>query len=414
MVLAGEASRARISTVPVAEAGGSGVLELAWALSCGVVWMRALLEAGASVSEASRCVRLDLALGTELFSEVARVRAARLLWARLTEACGEACGLFVHAVQGRRALTRRDVWGNLLRGVTAATAGVLGGAQAVSLWPMDARAGVPGSLSRRLAVTTQLLLRDESHLNAVLDPLGGSWAVERLTHDTAERAWALFQEIESLGGADAVLDSGWLRAKVDEDHAVRDQRVRTRRDTVVGVSDFAVAGETRPDTREVDLPALRAALSLPPHVPSASNQNPPLPFRPTAAPFESLRDRSEALANGGTPPRVHLCALGPLKERAARTTWVENALMAGGLGVETVTPDATLSGGVVVLCGSDARYAGLRALLPLLRAEGCTLVLAGRPSALPEGTSVDHHLFAGADLVSVLDAIQTALAGGAA
>ena len=101
-------------------------------------------------------------------------------------------------------------------------------------------------------------------------------------------------------------------------------------------------------------------------------------------------------------------------ERAARTAWVENALTAGGLAVETVTPDATLAGGVVVLCGSDARYKGLAALVSLLRAEGCTLVLAGRPAALPEGITVDHHLYAGADLVSVLDAIQTALAGGAA
>lgn len=428
LVLAGTASRARISTVPVSDAGGSGVLELAWALSCGVAWLRALRGAGASVEEASRRIQLDLALGTELFSEVARVRAARLLWARLTEACGQACGLSVHAVQGRRAMTRRDVWGNLLRGVTAATAGVLGGAQTVSLWPMDARAGVPGSLGRRLAVTTQLLLRDESHLDTVLDPLGGSWAVERLTHDTAERAWTLFQEIERQGGAEAVLTSGWLRAQADADHGARQARIRARRDTVVGVSDFAVAHQTQPDTRSVDRSALRAALGLDPLGPPGSSSRTgsssragsshttaaPLPFRPDAAPFEALRDGAEALSLDSGVPTVHLCALGPLKERAARTAWVENALTAGGLAVETVTPDATLAGGVVVLCGSDARYQDLSALVALLRAEDCTLVLAGRPEALPDGIAVDHHLHAGADLVSVLDAIQTALAGGAA
>lgn len=411
MVLEGSASRARISTAAVSEAGGSGVLQLAWALACGARWLRALVGAGASVSAASARVQLDLALGTDLFVEIARTRAARLAWARLTEACGHACGLRIHAVQARRPLSRRDPWTNLLRGVTAATAGVLGGATAVSLWPMDARLGAPGALSRRLAVTTQLLLRDESHLDQVLDPLGGSWAVERLTRDLAERAWVLFQEIEGNGGAEGVLASGWLLRRVDADHAAQDARVRTRRRTLVGVSDFATPGETSPGTRAVDLDALRDELALAEPTQFPPVGSPPLPFRPAADPFEQLWRRAEAARAAGRPASVELRTLGPLAERAARTTWVTNALLAGGLEVHEVAATADLGARVVVLCGSDARYARSGPLLASLQDAGALVVVAGRSAAMPHGATAAHHLHVGADLVAVLSAILNALDG---
>lgn len=411
----------RIDTLPISEAGGSAVEELSWALACGVAWLRAGEAQGLSVAATSRQLQLDLAIGGEVFLELAKIRAARTLWARLTEACGQASPLLIHAIQARRGLSRPDPHVNLLRGTASAYASVLGGADAVTVLPFDDRCGLAGARSRRLALTTQLVLQDESQLHRLVDPAGGSWSVEQMTADLCAQAWAAFQALEARGGVQALLEGGALLAWLDPRHATRTQALRRRSLPLTGVSEFPDPEGEPFRAEQVDSAGLRARLGLkaPPAVASAPGL--PLPFRPLAAPWERLVDAAAAHSQRGAgPPQVCLLGLGPLAEHSARSSWTTNLLQAGGFDVRAAEdlPDAesalaAADRPVVVLSTSDARLVeGGPALIAALHAAGHRVAVAGRPGpagspTAPEawGAPAPTFLFAGSDVCGSLEVL---------
>ncbi len=389
-----------VDALPVHTAGGSDAQELGWSLAAGVAYLRELVGAGFDLGTAAGLLEFRFAATAEQFPTIAKLRAARRLWSRVTEACGSPQPQFQHAVGSPTMLTRRDPYVNLLRGTVAGFAAGVGGADAVTVLPFDAAIGGSEPFSRRIARNTQALLTDESHLARVLDPAGGSWYVESHTAALAHAAWAFFQELEAAGGAVATLDSGLLDERIAAVRARREGDVATRRCPLTGVSEFP-----DPDER----PVTRAARPEP--------GGAGLPYYRPAAVFETLRDRSDAmLAATGRRPRAFLATLGPPAAYTGRAGFARNLLQAGGIELVEAGPTATATEvvaafsaadtPVAVLCSTDSIYAErAAATVTALRQAGATRVLLAGSAAV---AGLDGRLAAGADAPAAIADVHAA------
>ncbi|MCB9762869.1 MAG: methylmalonyl-CoA mutase [Alphaproteobacteria bacterium] len=427
----------RISAAPFHDAGADAVFDLACALASGIAALRALAEGGLGWALVADALRFSIPVDGDFLLSIARLRAFRGLWAHAVEAAGgpaSAQRAHVEVRVGDRVLTRRDPWLNLLRNTVACFAGAVGGADRVVSVPFDQPLGVPDALGLHLARNTQLLLREESHLARVVDPAGGSWAIESLTDAIAARAWAVMQQIEGRGGLVAALQEGWIQARIAETAAQRARDVARRKAPIVGVSEFPLLDEPtlerapQPartleplgDGPPATLPALEGWLHRDPPVeellgPAVLTVE-PLPLRRLAAPWEALRDRSDAAP---ARPQVYLATLGTLAQHNARATWTRNLLEAGGFevvegpGGEDVSAIAAglEQRSVAVICGPDALYAEhAAALARALGASGAAKVmLAGRPGSLQEAlwaAGVSGALYLGMDVLDALGALH--------
>ncbi|WP_182909931.1 methylmalonyl-CoA mutase family protein [Microbispora sp. H13382] len=372
------------------EAGGGDAEELGCSIATGLAYLRALTGHGLGVREAFGQVEFRYAATADQFATIAKLRAARVLWARVAEVCGGPPGQFQHAVTSAAMMTRRDPWTNMLRTTLACFAAGVGGADAVTVRPFDDALGLPDGFSRRIARNTSTLLVEEGQVARVTDPAAGSWYVERLTADLAEKAWEWFQEIEEAGGMAAALASGLVRARIARTGESRARDIARRKAPIVGVSQFPDLSEKAPTLAHAPRPPAGA-----------------LPSVRQAQEFEDLRDRAEALP---VRPKVFLAAVGPVGEHAARVSFAAGLFQAGG--VETVTSSpatdpaviakefAASGGAVACLCSSDALYAEhASAVAHALRKAGAVRVwLAGKGRY----DGVDGNLYAGCDVMDVL------------
>jgi methylmalonyl-CoA mutase len=378
-----------VDALPYHEAGGSAGQELGASLATGVAYLRALTEAGLPAEQAGGQLAFRYSATADQFLTIAKLRAARRLWARVAEVCGTpgAGAQVQHAVTSPVMMSRRDPWVNMLRTTVATLAAGVGGADAVTVLPFDHALGLPDAFARRIARNTSTILVEESHLARVIDPAGGSWYVERLTDELAHAGWEFFQWIERTGGQASALRSGRLGQDLANTWAARSAKLAKRREPITGVSEFPNLAE-RLVERE----------------PAPERQSGGLPRVRRDEAYEALRARSDAhLAATGTRPRVYLATIGPAAAHTARTTFAANLFQAGG--IESVSEGAFEDSGATeaCLCSSDALYeerAGSTA--QALRAAGARQVfLAGRPG---EYTDVDAYVFAGCDAVAVLSA----------
>jgi methylmalonyl-CoA mutase len=409
---------------PVHAAGGSEAQELAFALATAIAYLRALEAHGLALDAARRLVFFRLAADADQFLTIAKFRALRRLWARITEAIGLAPSpaqslapspapspTFVSAETAWRMMTRRDPWVNMLRTTMATFAAGIGGADAVTVLPFTAALGLADRFARRIARNTQLILLEESNLAKVADPAAGSGAIEQLTGELAGTAWKLFQEIEAAGGVAAALAAGLIQRRVAAVQAARMTAVARRKDALTGTSEFAFLAET---------PV--AVLDLPPRERKAE----PPAFQPLSAlrlsePFERLRDRSDhLLATTGGRPKVFLANLGPLAAFSARATFAQNFFAAGG--IEAVTNDgfadpaamaaafAASGAPLACLCGSDEVYRAqaIPAAQALIAASARHVCLAGRPGAdeqAQRAAGVATYIHIGCDVPATLGAL---------
>ena len=419
----------RVDTSPYVEAGASEVQELATMLATGAAYMRTLAAAGLEADAAAGCIEITLCADADVFGTIAKLRAARQVWAAMTEACGVSAAEqapVLHVRTAERMMTRRDPWVNMLRVTAAAFAAGVGGAFSVTTAPFDAELGEPDELGRRMARNTQLLLMEESNVGRVTDPAGGSWYVETLTAQIAEGAWSLFGQIEAAGGLAATLVDGSLASQVAEVRDARLARVATRQDPLTGVSEFADIHEapvirTEPDLRLLRGKAVEQAASVGPA--ASPIQVGALPRVRWAQEFEQLRDASDAyLAATGARPKVFLVNLGPVAVHTARATFAKNFFEAGG--IEAITGEAGAGPGyedpaeavrdvmaagahLVCLCSSDSVYEH-RAVdfASALSAAGLThLYLAGNPGDRREAemqAGVSQFIHVGVDVLDVL------------
>ncbi|MEU8692481.1 methylmalonyl-CoA mutase family protein [Streptomyces sp. NPDC048665] len=375
-----------VDALPYHEAGGSAAQELGASLATGVAYLRELTEAGLGIEQAAAQLEFRYAATADQFLTVAKLRAARRLWARVVEVSGApgAGAQVQHAVTSPVMMSRRDPWVNMLRTTVATLAAGVGGADSVTVLPFDHALGLPDAFARRIARNTSTILIEESHLARVIDPAGGSWYVERLTDELAHAAWEFFRSVERDGGQPAVLRSGRLRTDLAATWAERSKRLAKRREPITGVSEFPLLGE-KPVERE---PA--------PEPPSGG-----LPRVRRDEAYEELRARSDAhLAATGARPRIYLATIGSAAEYTARATFAANLFQAGG--IEPVTEGRFEDSGATeaVLCSSDGQYAEqAERQAELLRAAGARQVfLAGRG----DHPGIDAYVFAGCDAVDVL------------
>lgn len=373
--------------------GASDAQELGWTMAVGVHYLRLLSDAGLAVDEAAGLVEFRYAATDEQFPTIAKLRAARRLWARVLEASGAAdVRQRQHVVTSRAMMTTYDPWVNMLRGTVAAFAAGVGGADAVTVVPFDERLGRPDAFGRRIARNTSSLLIEESHVATVTDPAGGSYAVERLTDDLAVAGWAELGRIEADGGFGEKAAAG-VKERVAAVRAKRDEGIADRSRPLTGISEFPHLGEVLPE-RE---PWGRAGVRY-------------------ASAYEDMRARPAAAP-------VFLATMGPIAAHTARATFATNLFAAGGVAVEAAgaTSDVTSvleayqseRGGqsVVCLAGTDAAYAEWGAdLVAALRAAGASyVVLAGKPGERTV-TDVDDSCAVGVDALGFLARIREELA----
>ncbi|MGF0169198.1 methylmalonyl-CoA mutase family protein [Streptomyces sp. Marseille-Q5077] len=376
-----------VDALPYHEAGGSAAQELGSSLATGVAYLRELTEAGLTAEQACAQLEFRFSATADQFLTIAKLRAARRLWARVTEVCGAPSAQVQHAVTSPVMMTRRDPWVNMLRTTVATLAAGVGGADAVTVLPFDHALGLPDAFARRIARNTSTILIEESHLARVIDPAGGSWYVETLTDELARAGWEFFQRIEQAGGQAAALRSGQLGQDLAQTWEARTGKLAKRREPITGVSEFP--NLTEPPVERAPAPAPRSG---------------GLPRVRRDEAYEALRTRSDAhLAATGARPRIFLAALGPAAAHTARLTFASNLFQAGG--VEPVTEGTFEESGAteVCLCSSDALYEEQAATVAAeFRSAGATHVfLAGRPG---QYTDVDSFVFAGCDAVAVLSA----------
>jgi methylmalonyl-CoA mutase len=420
---AGEArgSERRVSSVLVDatvphEAGASEAQELAYLAAALVAYLRAFESAGFAPKDALPAIAFALSVDTDLFLNAAKVRAARTIIARIAAASGASPGtVHITAVSSQRMMAKRDPWTNMLRTTAACAAASFGSADAITVLPYTWALGIPDRFARRIARNSQLVLQEESQLGRVIDPIGGSWYVEKLTQELAARAWTLFQDIEAEGGLIVALSSGGLQDDIARIAETRARSIATGRVELTGVSVFPFLGDDGvkvtpyAETAPLTKPAVRA---LTPHRLGEA--------------FEKLRDAGDAfLAKTGKRKRVFMANLGEIAEHNRRSQWMWNFLAAGG--IEGLTSDgykdaaeaaeAFRASGVRIacICSSDEVYAReAAATAKALKQAGATRVLlAGRPGEAEQtlrAAGVDGFLFAGQDAVAVLEDLHKTLA----
>ncbi len=392
---------------PYHDAGASEAQEIAALAATLVAYLRCLEGEGLAPANALQRIALAMSADADIFVTMAKLRAARRVVTRIADACRArtSAGRMQFAVTtSARMMARRDPWVNLLRITTATAAAAMTGATEITALPHTWALGPPDALATRIARNVGLVLRAEAGLGRISDPAGGSWAVERLTDELADKAWSIFQEWEGEGGMQAALTSGLVQDQIAAVADARAKDIATRHIELTGVSAFPQLGDDRSTTPRWQLPSQ----------PAARAHARPLPLRRLAEPFEALRDAADEIR---PTPRVFLASLGPQAEHAARTMWITNLLAAGGIGVIatdgfTASAEAGLafaeSGAqIACICASDETYALLaEAIAMTLKGAGARhIILAGRPGPREpalRAAGIDRFWTAGMDVLAAL------------
>lgn len=433
--------------------GANEAHDLGIALATAVAYVKAMEEAGLSIDDACGQIAFTVSVGCEEYMQIAKLRAARKLWAAVAKACGAsdaAACMNLRAKSAERMFTHIDPWVNMLRATVSTFASAVGGADVVTCLPFDAAIGLPDDMGRRVARNTQIVLMEESNLYRVADPAGGAWSMETLTTEMTEKAWAFFQEIEAKGGIVAALEQGFVQDAIAATMAERDKAVAKRKIALTGVNEFPNILE-KPVTRTVlDLApvkaeavaqvgkaaavkvtgnpvadaahAIGAGASFAAVVGSETGAAAvkAVPKRHIADTFERLRDAASAFKEKtGAFPSIFLANLGPIAKHTGRATFAKNYFEAGGImapgnngfsDVETCVKAFQESGAkIAVICSSDGLYEEMvPTYAPALKAAGAeTVYLAGAPGDKKEAydaAGVDDYIFMGADVLGKLTA----------
>ncbi len=250
-----------ISGYHMQEAGATAVQELGFTLADGLEYVRAALSRGLDVDAFAPRLSFFFAIGMDFFMEIAKLRAARVLWVRLMGQFAPAkpgsLMLRTHCQTSGVSLTEQDPYNNVVRTAFEALAAVLGGTQSLHTNSFDEAIALPSEASARIARNTQLILAEETGVTRVVDPLGGAYFVESLTASLVHHAWELIQEVEALGGMTAAVESGMPKLRIEEASARRQARVDRGQDTIVGVNRYRLEDEPPVEILEVDNRAVR-------------------------------------------------------------------------------------------------------------------------------------------------------------
>lgn len=366
-----------------ADSGSTIVEELGFTLAVAHEYLVRLMEQGLSIDEAALKIRFSFAVTSNYFMEMAKLRAARLLWANIVKAYNPAiacaCKMFTHARTSAWNQTVYDPYVNMLRGTTEAMSAAIAGVHSLEVLPFDHSFEAPTEFSYRIARNESLLLKHESHFDQVIDPAGGSYYIENLTKSIGDEAWKLFLEVEDKGGYVKAFEEGFVVERVKASAAAKDKAVATRRQSILGANQF-------PNFTEVADKAI--AESVVERQDGEGNRL--TPYRGAMA-FEQMRlhvDRS------GKEPKAFMLTCGSLAMARARAQFSCNFFACAGIRVIDNTFFKSLEEGVkaaldskaeiVVVCASDDDYAEVAPKIKELLGGKAILVVAGAPACMEE------------------------------
>ena len=382
-----------VNALTLNNAGAYIYQELGYALAWGNEYMNQLTEAGVPAATVAKKIKFNFGISSNYFMEIAKFRAGRMLWADIVNSylaegdCKCAAQMKVHAETSSFNLTIFDSYVNLLRTQTEAMSAALAGVDSMTVVPFDKAYETPNDFSERLARNQQLLLKEESHFDKVIDPAAGSYYIENLTVSIAKQAWDLFLAVEDEGGFYAAVKAGKVQEAVNASNKARHEAVAKRKEILLGTNQYPnfteLAGDKRPleavcccggghhDTCEKDVPTLN--------------------FDRAASEFEALRLQTEA---SGKRPKAFMLTIGNLAMRQARAQFSCNFLACAGyevvdnLGFSSVEEgiDAAMAAkaDIVVLCSSDDEYAEYA--IPAFKALNgrAMFIVAGAPACMDE------------------------------
>jgi methylmalonyl-CoA mutase len=250
-----------ISGYHMQEAGANQALELAFTLADGKEYVKTALAKGLDVDEFAGRLSFFWAIGMNFYLEIAKMRAARLLWTKIMQGFGakkaKSLMLRTHCQTSGWSLTEQDPYNNIVRTTVEAMAAVFGGTQSLHTNSFDEAIALPTEFSARIARNTQLILQEETHITSVVDPWAGSYMMETLTQQMADAAGTLIEEVDAMGGMTKAVDSGWAKLKIEASAAAKQARIDAGADVIVGVNKYKPAQEDALDIREVDNHAVR-------------------------------------------------------------------------------------------------------------------------------------------------------------
>jgi methylmalonyl-CoA mutase len=250
-----------ISGYHMQEAGATQALELAFTLADGKEYVKTALAKGLDVDEFAGRLSFFFGIGMNLYLEVAKLRAARLLWWKIMKAFGpknlKSMMLRTHCQTSGWSLTEQDPYNNVVRTTIEALAAVFGGTQSLHTNSFDEAIALPSDFSARIARNTQVIIQEETHITRVVDPWAGSYLIERLTQDMADAAWAVIEEVERMGGMTHAVESGWAKLQIEKCAAEKQARIDSGKDVIVGVNKYRLEAEDPVEIREIDNSAVR-------------------------------------------------------------------------------------------------------------------------------------------------------------
>ena len=250
-----------ISGYHMQEAGANQALELAFTLADGKEYVKTAMAKGMDVDDIAGRLSFFWAIGMNFYLEVAKMRAARLLWCRIMKATGaknpKSLMLRTHCQTSGWSLTEQDPYNNVVRTTIEAMAAVFGGTQSLHTNALDEAIALPTEFSARIARNTQLIIQEETHITNVVDPWAGSYMMEKLTQDMADAAWKIIEEVDAMGGMVKAVDSGWAKLKIEASATEKQARIDSRQDVIVGVNKYKLDTEDAIDTLSIDNVAVR-------------------------------------------------------------------------------------------------------------------------------------------------------------
>ncbi|MFR9523904.1 MAG: methylmalonyl-CoA mutase family protein [Rikenellaceae bacterium] len=383
---ASEYKHMKLFTVNAHNFGNSGatiVEELSFALAAGHDYLVKFTEMGLPIDAVARKIRFSLSVSANYFMEIAKIRAARMLWANIVKAYEPSktcpCKMYIHAETSKWNQTAYDPYVNMLRGTTEAMSAAIAGVQSLEVLPFNTSFEAPDEFSKRIARNAELLLKHESHFDQVVDPAGGSYYIENLTKSIATEAWAKFNTIEEKGGYIAAFTSGYVVECVKASAAAKDKNIATRREILLGANQY-------PNFTEVAAADMCACAVER----ECSEENRLTPYRGAMA-FEAMRlgvDRS------AKEPKAFMLTCGNLSMARARSQFACNFFACAGIRTidntyfasveEGVEAAVAASADIVVICSSDDDYATLAPTAQELLGGKAILVVAGAPACASE------------------------------
>ena len=401
-----------VNAIELNNAGSYIYQELGYALAWGNHYLNLLVEAGVPVDTAAKAIKFHFGISSNYFLEIAKFRAARMLWANIVKAynpaCECACKMRVHAETSTFNLTLFDAHVNLLRTQTETMSAALSGVDSITVSPFDKAYEAPGDFSERIARNQQLLLKEEAHFDKVVDPAAGSYYVENLTVSIAKQAWDLFLQVEEEGGMLEAVKAGKVQAAINESNVKRHEAVSKRKEVLLGTNQFPNFNEKS----DGKTPAAAKACCGHSHKEGGCEKPfPTLVFDRAASEFEELRLQTE---NSGKRPKAFMLTIGNLAMRQARAQFSCNFLACAGyevidnLGFPTVEEGVEAAmeakADIVVLCSSDDEYAEYA--VPAFQAVNgrAMFIVAGAPACMEDlkAAGIEHFIHVRCNVLETL------------